>query len=614
MTIDVYVNASGNGPKLYSSINGTFGTYTKWPQISYVGQGLIKLCCSGSCLYNFGKSDGAPQYLMPLPTTTESFPTFFGYLGKFIIDSDIVTDKISFAIVNAFVNHDDNATTGLSQAQVTQCAASGNLTVQINNMSSCYPTYGPVQTADDIQGAGAWAQSELLCTYGGLMNGAGEAVSTVTITLPTTEFEPSCTADTVQDAIHEIKAISSSFKGVTNIDTLNAMDFVKATVDMRYSVQACASLLDNMVTWGVDTISLDSSYGCSYEYNTSEWKADPCCNWFDTKCCVPKSVTMNLTSIESVSRANVSAYCPGKAPQVFGTIYAAVGDQNSGDEAVTADIWDQYETYRTPLSDCLYGLWGLNCEKDIDCYSRDCDTDSNQCKVPTNVSETFFRCAYINFDTKIFNAIRKELDVSMGSMDEETLIIAMKNAMEQEYSTQDCVGRSAWEYRARLDWQQDESGNYNQVITPANSTGCVSEKQCNWQWGYDQQQCENSTGKSEYFCGECNEGFCWDVSRFPYCEVGNSWSGSLDQNTCETTIGGTWTSNDWGWYYCVHSNASMADSLDLCFDPTVCPGTGSPDTWIKESVCYTYIFHHDMYVLNYTIITFCNFCVFYFSI
>lgn len=394
----------------------------------------------GQCIWSSsppsGEEHGPPMGLLPMPAVKESPSVLFGlFAGR----------------------------------QETPVANPGTFTGF--KITRNYDSHGG-DKADTGEAAGAWQQLvppsiDPTTCYINFTDGfyvertaegqpAVEGISTSEVTVQ--EAVDECNYDVISTLLDEMLASVDGIESAGKRD-MERMVWNFASYEIREGWSGCKKLVDSFVTRGLQERTVLGSTDCTYEWNSAQWLADPCCNHalLLTQCCAPRSQQENVTVITGIQEEAVEATCrtPDASIETMELVIeaeakAAKCEERAARGGASFDVWDKLTSFHQTCHEEIFGKGGSPpaCRVDDDCYTT-CNTAQQTCVIPWgNEEAALMSCFADNMHPDVDRHLRKAWGLK-GSDSDATFEAAFKANMQDPT----CVGRDAWMFADK--WESE---------------------------------------------------------------------------------------------------------------------------------------------------------------
>ena len=487
-------------------------------------------------------SNGPPRDLMIAPPTDEPGSSFLSSLGGFVFDAEWYSNRLSLVLLmeghfdgNSFANQ------GATRSLMAQwdCRVHFSSSALESRLAHVADNSVFAQTTD------ALTFQDSRCTLAGI--------------------------ERIQAAI---AGFMSAVQNVTTKDQLNALEMTSGAVSLFEAWEGCQRLIEGFFTPENGTLLLPPTTQCTEQYGTEAYLKSACCNrdLAFSECCAPTSREMRYTKVGAV---NINSdVC--RNPEAIAVVLASYVEtresasliQQMEAQSGSSSGWDTYTEF---IGKCNEALISTTCSVNTDClYSKSCNQQSGTCNFDWENSQGAYAACFVD---KMNPTLKAELVRQFG-LDalSATLADDFATAFEQRVFDVDCVGPTSQRYRQQWKETVDTNGNRIGYMQPANTTGCLLEKQCNWnRWeNTNEAQCTGApvlAARGSVFCGARNGGSrdLQDVTVPSQCQAVDFGS----QNECqEAGSNHVWVSGSQGWQGACVRNDTI--TLDSCLSGPLC--------------------------------------------
>ena len=315
------------------------------PPTILAGYGTSEVFCPNSqfknksSIFNLGNNGGPPPALLIAPSTSEPVPSFILRFARGLALPETTRPNRFAAVV--LLSPD----MGFGQRDMNP-QAFDNCTLSFNAAVSNNTDLGKLNVISSDNGIVFSSKVDM-----------GNAKRT-----------PACKYEGLQDMTQVLSVITSA--ATKTSDAKDAIDLAIAAFQIRESYDGCNSLLQSLFVKGNKTVQFRPTKDCRYQYQTMEWYRDPCCNWNleRVQCCVPKSVTGTVPSVQSIS-AEISRCASEPAIRSLLSSYITwVNEVSTLEKVDSRSLRESLIKFKDQCYSSIYG----SCSEDSDCPYSSC--------------------------------------------------------------------------------------------------------------------------------------------------------------------------------------------------------------------------------------------------
>ena len=414
-------------------------------------------CNATHCVYDSTPSqqyysEGPPRFFIPLPSVQEPASTLFSIFAGNTPDATAVHQRfVGVKIIEAYDHWRDEdimyIPDGLEpencKLHFTSSADSstGSYFVQSTTNGTARGTINVTESSPlGPLVSGYFAEATYTCNYG--------EISAIFSAL-----------------LADIDKIDDDTQGHLDNgrDGLESATWNLASYETREGWIGCYQMADSMVTMGEANRTFKGDRGCYSDWDTDDWKTDPCCNWelqFE-QCCIPRTFIEEIEVIVSIDTAAVTSSCREPERAVRTLELFMENDRKAEDcEDNAAEYGGDMDTAWPKLTrfieTCWEEVYGTNgpptCRTDEDCYTS-CAADRGECVVPWDNPAPAMRACFVdNMNPELERYLRKKWGLTGASPDSE-----FEAAFSTNLEDLTCVGPTSWEFDER--WETVEVDN-----------------------------------------------------------------------------------------------------------------------------------------------------------
>lgn len=467
----VNITQRGNGeqdatPLLFLALRGLASLRCVKPD-----QGVAEWNMTGDMPQN-----GPPTDLLPAPPTDEPGSSFLSSLGGYTFDAEWHDDRLNFLLLMEGWfdgNHMSNKGATRSLLPTWDCR------LRFTNSSAAPRIVDPVD--------------------GAVFTGDTSSL---------TPSENECTSAGVERIRLAFQGLTAAMQNVTSKSQLNALDMTAGAVSLFEAWEGCQAKIESFFTQENGTMTLPPTKQCTEPYGSPEYLASPCCNeeLAYSQCCVATTREMKYVKVGAARMQ------PGACRQPEAIVSILVSYVEARESAVLIqqansgnDMSSRWDTLTQFISDCNSELQSTTCVVDSDCiYTHSCNQQSGTCNFDYENSQHAYAACFVD---KMDPTLKSELVRQFGlNALSDTLAEDFASKFEERVFDLDCVGPAADRYRQQWKETVDSRGNRYGYMTAVNATGCLLDKQCNWnRWeNTDEEKCTGASvlaSRGASFCG-----------------------------------------------------------------------------------------------------------------
>lgn len=370
----------------------------------------------------------------------------------------------------------------------------------------------------------------------------------------------------------------ASAGNINDAQAANSVSFMAGAFETLGIFQACKSLVESMVVFGTETVTVQDSRDCEVPYSDSKWATDPCCNpaLQYQQCCAPRTTSAIVGTVTNINTNVINAQC--KQPSIVQSVlldFIAAESNSQQQSSQQLDGSSFFNKYTSFMQTCNNLLFNSKCQSNQQCkYSGLCDSNSGRCMADFNHLTPLYVACFLDQmlpDLRLELANIWGLPSIFGSTADAQAAFA--NQFSQRMESLDCVGPQASGCQSSYTSQMDSQGNWQQVQIPGNKTCCMAQMGCQYDTWDRQTQAACTTGTPSQFCAYCQGGNCQEVSVMPQCSM-SVW----DSTTC-SNLGGTWSITKWGQGSCTTTDQTATACLSSPMCNTTWPGADASNYW-----------------------------------
>jgi hypothetical protein len=273
-----------------------------------------------------------------------------------------------------------------------------------------------------------------------------------------------CDANKLETTIGGMKLLLDEQQTIPNGQRLSDIRYQLDVTSMYDNLYGCREFVSELYDATIANTTIQTSF-CLAPANTSEFRADPCCNLnvsWTGPACFTRDAEYQVGSFITTTSAADSCYA-SQCVSIFIENYYSKSSV-AGDNIIGCSSNTPRELpYRVNLlttygrcKDIAFGVFpdqGIECWSNEDCGGRKCDMLKNRCLIDLQTQfDIFFQCFLVEADPFIITTIESAKNIQpIADVGTETNLQQWKSA----FTATDCTGQHdlALDYRSRWSLQ-----------------------------------------------------------------------------------------------------------------------------------------------------------------